>query len=295
MIEYIKNIIPRVKKYSQELDKIENFIDKRWIFIDDNGDHHQYLFLRDKRLIMTLGATTKEGSWELLPTDQLLIKRGTNDLVLLENMFVEQALLVLKRSTTEDVPFVLINQQLIPDLDAVKYLKEFEEEQLEKEKEKIKPLPSPQYYKVLESGELFGPEFLVGKKIKTEDNIILNGTYKTAHVSYEKYVVINNNIITEMYFHVHYFYKQNDLIIQTDNMSKLLGKPIINASSLNIPTKRWITIQTKEGNKFLVKINSGYKIKWAFIGGLQLILNIIYLIFTFAVIFTIIYGLISSK
>jgi hypothetical protein len=34
MIEFLKNIIPRIKKYSNELDKTENFVDKDWVFIN---------------------------------------------------------------------------------------------------------------------------------------------------------------------------------------------------------------------------------------------------------------------
>ena len=81
MVEFIKNIIPRINKYGKSLSKIENFVDKNWIYFDEMGSRHEYLFLRDKRIIMTLDSVTKEGSWDLLPTGDLLIKRSSDDLV----------------------------------------------------------------------------------------------------------------------------------------------------------------------------------------------------------------------
>jgi hypothetical protein len=128
MIDYIKNILPRIQQYSKSLDTIETFVDKNWIFIDENNDHHEYLFLRDKRIIMTLKYVTKEGSWDLLPTGQLLIKRSSTDTIKLEKLFIEKGLLILKYSSTNDNPFVLINSKLIPDLDVVSYLKKLESE-----------------------------------------------------------------------------------------------------------------------------------------------------------------------
>jgi hypothetical protein len=256
MIDYIKNIIPRIQRYSKDLSKIENFIDKNWIFIDENGKNHEYLFLRDKRLIMTLGSITKEGSWELLPTGQLLITRDTNDLVKLENMFVEQALLVLKKSATDDIPFVLINKQLIPDLDAVKYLEKFEH------KKYIEDVPlTEQKYRLFKSGEIFAPNAYVGKIIKTFDDVIFNGTYKTTDDYTEKYIIIENNKITRIYFHEKYRYNNQDLVIEVKNHDVLdKGDIIILTSNNQLPIGQKFTIVSQTGQNLTIKINSESKI-----------------------------------
>jgi hypothetical protein len=290
MIEYIKNIIPRVKKYSQELDKIENFVEINWVFIHENGSREEYIFERDNRLIMTDSTGTKVGSWELTSTGHLLIKRSDSDYDKLENMFVEDAILILKYAVKNKPPFIAINPQIIPDLDVVKYLEKFEEEKKEKEEEKKIKYTPPSYYQILETGELSGPEFVVGIMIHTADNMILNGTYKTTHVYDDKYVVLENNFITRIFYHTYYLYKRKKLIIETYDKRKLLGNTIINASSLNLPVGKYFTIQSPDRNKLLVKINSSYKIKRAYTGGVQLIFNILYLIFIFAMfIFLFIY------
>jgi hypothetical protein len=41
-------------------------------------------------------------------------------------LFVEDSLLILKRVGTEDNPFILINEEKIPNLDVVNYLDEYE-------------------------------------------------------------------------------------------------------------------------------------------------------------------------
>lgn len=130
MIEFLKNIIPRIQKYSKGLDKIEVFVDKTepWIYIDENGGHHQYIFLREgKRLIMISNGITKIGKWELLPTKQLLIDHVTGP-VTLDELFVNKALLILKKAGTDDNPFVWISREEIPDLNFNSYLTNFEAE-----------------------------------------------------------------------------------------------------------------------------------------------------------------------
>jgi hypothetical protein len=127
MIEFLKNIIPRIQKYSKGLDKIEVFVDKTepWIYVDESGLNHQYIFLRDNRLLMTSNGSTKTGKWELLPTKQLLIDRNS-DQIILDHLFVDKALLILKLSGVNERPFILINTEEIPDLDVLAYLKNIE-------------------------------------------------------------------------------------------------------------------------------------------------------------------------
>lgn len=284
MIDYIKNIIPRIKQYSKELDKSENFVDKNWIYIDDNTNQHEYIFLRDQRLIMTLNNVTKEGTWELLPTGQLLIKRSSLDLIKLENIFVEKALLILKQSATTDIPFVLINQELIPDLNVAVYLEKFAHEQ----ERKTMPV-SEQKFILLSTGELSGPPVYEGKIIKTDNDVILSGTYKmfTDKNAYEEYVVIHENRISRVYFKIPYKYNRENIIIEQSQYNYISkGDKVINEKSLNIPISKLFPIENNSHEKFSIKINAEHKIKMIvdsqFIFILQLSIVIIILLILFA-------------
>jgi hypothetical protein len=136
MREFLRNIIPRIQKYSKGLDKIEVFVDKTepWIYVDDEGNQHQYIFMRDKRLIMSYNGIVKTGTWELLPTNQLLINR-VNDEIILEHLFVNKDLLILKKTGRNDNPFILINKVEIPDLNVEQYLSELEKKKKERQSE----------------------------------------------------------------------------------------------------------------------------------------------------------------
>ena len=134
MLAYIKSILPRLQKYSKHLDKVENFIGKEWLLIDENGYNHSYEFLRDGRLIMTLvtnGGTSQEtqvGSWELLPTERLLITRVQGQLTLRQG-FIGDGLLILQESGTTNIPFNCYDPKVIQDGDVENYLRRFIEVQ----------------------------------------------------------------------------------------------------------------------------------------------------------------------
>lgn len=202
MIEFLKNIIPRIKKYSNELDKTENFVDKDWVFINNYGEKEEYIFERDNKLVMTDKNGTKIGSWRLLPTGHLLVQRSKDDYEKLANMFIQQACLILQRSSNNDKPFVLINQQLIPDLNVVSYLKKFEQEQ------EIKKIPEPRGFKyrklpcytnkgriLIEYEMATYPKIKTGLNVFVDENPAPDGKYK---IEFMKYIHIRFGMIAEI-------------------------------------------------------------------------------------------------
>ncbi len=295
MIEYLKNIIPRIKQYSKELDKSENFVDKNWVFIDDNNNQHEYIFLRNGRLIMTINSTTKEGSWELLPTGELLIKRSTDDYLKLANIFIEDALLILKISATNNIPFILINQKLIPDLNVLAYLEKFEKQkEYEVKWEENNKSDEDLKYRLLDNGEIKGPEFYKGKVIDVEEGVILNGIYKTAAVLYEKYVLVKNNVIERVFYKIKYFYKGQVFKLEQDELGDpMKGGILINENSIKIPVDCFIKVVDEDNEKFWIKLSLDNKIKSYYNIGLTITFILTALIFL--VIFILFIKQISSQ
>ena len=82
MIDFVKNILPRVLNYSKDLDEKEIFVEKPWIFIDESNNHHEYIFMRDGRLVMSLNGAVTIGSWELMPNKKLMINRLVDTIML---------------------------------------------------------------------------------------------------------------------------------------------------------------------------------------------------------------------
>ena len=122
MIEYVRNILPRIQRFSSGLDVKEMYTDKPWIMLEGESDLHEYEFCRDGRLIMSLNGQVQFGKWEFRPsTQRLLIERPT-DALLLQSAFVNNGLMILKKSGSLDPAFILVNRAVVPDMDVVQYL-----------------------------------------------------------------------------------------------------------------------------------------------------------------------------
>ncbi len=127
MHEYLNNLLPRLKTLSKTLNQVEIFADKEWIFLDANSNNpHQYTFLRDKRLIVSVNGENKIGKWEILPTGKLLIEFSNEPPMLLENAFVNKVVLILKKNSKNDQPFILFDRIGIPDGNIIEYLENLE-------------------------------------------------------------------------------------------------------------------------------------------------------------------------
>jgi len=123
MLPFVKSLLPRLKQYSKNLDQTSIFIDKPWIMIDENKDQHHYVFHKDGRLIMSLNGSVQIGKWEFLAGSNSLLIDRIKDSMLLNQEFIEDGLMFLKKDGLKDHFFILINKNVIPDLDYERYLK----------------------------------------------------------------------------------------------------------------------------------------------------------------------------
>ncbi|HUZ59901.1 MAG TPA: hypothetical protein VMU83_14085 [Hanamia sp.] len=116
MLQYIKNLLPKLQQLSSSLDHQANFVDKPWIYIDEKGDKHTYIFQKDRSLIMSLNGSVQMGNWKYIPNaGSLLIDRGS-DKILLKHAFLDKAVMVLQTDNNFDKPWMLIDEKEIPDL-----------------------------------------------------------------------------------------------------------------------------------------------------------------------------------
>jgi hypothetical protein len=244
MQEYLKNIVKRIQGYSKELDAIEVFVDKKWMLIDESGRRHQYTFMRDKRLLMSLNGITKTGSWELLPTKQLLINR-VSDEILLDKFFIQNALLIMKLSGTDDEPFVLINKDEIPDLNVGAYLECYESER------KASIDDGQDGYYLNPSGQLSGDSFYKGLVIQLKSGELLNGIYKTTRSFYSQFVELKNNVITRVYFLINYKYNGTDISIeQVEPYTPQVGDKVKLDTLLVVPSSLEFKVVSSEEEVF---------------------------------------------
>ncbi|MFN5831135.1 MAG: hypothetical protein ACK46R_10325, partial [Bacteroidota bacterium] len=130
MKEYLKNIVNQLKNYSITLDKTTILIDKPWALIDEEFELQKLIFKKDKELILSKNGQVQIGKWDYFPeAKSLLIDRNT-DKILCNEAFIDKGVMVLKLDGTENRFFILANENIIPDLDAKKYLRQLRNQKL---------------------------------------------------------------------------------------------------------------------------------------------------------------------
>ncbi len=111
MEEYLRNILPRLRRHSSQLNRIEMFIERPWLKFNDNN-RVEYTFERNKTLIISTNGDAQVGTWELLSTGKLLIQKPNGD-EQLEPQFLNDNLFILSKPNSEDQLSLLINEQIV--------------------------------------------------------------------------------------------------------------------------------------------------------------------------------------
>jgi len=287
MIDFVKNILPRVLNYSKDLDEKEIFVEKPWIFIDESNNHHEYIFMRDGRLVMSLNGAVTIGSWELMPNKKLMINRLV-DTIMLQKMFVNDALLLLQKSGTSEIPFTLINEKVIPDLDALGYL-----ESLDNEKTLEINYTESKYKVLINKKGIAEARYQVMKDdlVGNQDDEIVNGTFRTNNKKFQEYINVNTGLVIDIYYLFEYkfnaekilikqvsFYamQKNDIVVDFDKTNLPVNKTV---SLMDTNKQLYNVIFNTEGKAISVKGNSDYILLgiWLFILFVALIFALIYL------------------
>lgn len=228
MINYIQQLLPRIREYNSRLDKRELFVDKLFTLLQPNNEVHQYTFNRDGRLFWAINGVTTEGKWELLATGQLLINRGKNDIITLDFDFLHPDVLIMKLGGTVDNPFIIYRSDIIKDGNVLNFLKKFD---AINKGEKIYELPNLIIYEselndliLDENGKPFNGEL-------TSPAEVLSYSLSVKHI-----YVLENGVIKAELYEVSYPYGFDDYVVvrQVDKYKITINdKLVISKSFLN--------------------------------------------------------------
>lgn len=127
---FVNNIIPRLRTFANNIAFEEALVDKIWVIYDDPDNLHDYQFLRDNRLIMTHNGDVQIGHWEILPGRRLLINRGSQGPINLLFDFSIYGLVIMKKVGNNESPFILFDNNVVPDGNIIGYLDELENNRL---------------------------------------------------------------------------------------------------------------------------------------------------------------------
>lgn len=172
MKEYLKSIVNQLKNYSDTLDRTSILIDKPWALIDEEFEMQKLIFKKDKQLILSKNGQVQIGKWDYLPqAKSLLIDRNT-DKILCNEAFIDEGVMILKLDGTTDRFFILANENMIPDLNAMEYLKKLKNQKLFIE-EKI-------LYdgRILEIHRLNGFHLNIGETVTIDSENVEDGMYQ---------------------------------------------------------------------------------------------------------------------
>ena len=124
MIDWIRNIVPRIRNYSTDLNKIETLVDKTWIWHEFQEGHSTFHFLRDGRLLITRSGDVEEGIWELIPGGLLHIK-GNHFNYMFNHGIVFEGVLLIKKQGVADSLEIFYDEAEIPNGDVLVYIEKF--------------------------------------------------------------------------------------------------------------------------------------------------------------------------
>lgn len=119
---YLQSILNELKQYSKSLDKESMIINKPWALIDSNMGIQKLIFRKNGELILSQDGLIQDGSWDYLAEAKcVVINRGV-DKLLLNELYFDDTVLILKVDGNSNSYFVLANENKLPDLDAYSYL-----------------------------------------------------------------------------------------------------------------------------------------------------------------------------
>lgn len=127
---YLKNIVKQLRKYSSTLDKTSILIDKPWTLIDEESEMQKLIFKKDKELILSKNGQVRIGKWDYFSEAKSLLIDRNYDKILCNEAFIDKGVMVLRLDGTENRFFILANENVVPDLDANRYLKELRYQKL---------------------------------------------------------------------------------------------------------------------------------------------------------------------
>ena len=242
---YLKSIVKQLRNYSATLDKTSILIDKPWALIDDEFEMQKLIFKKDKELILSKNGQVQIGKWDYFPeAKSLLIDRNT-DKILCNEAFIDKGVMVLKLDGTENRFFMLANENIVPDLDAKKYLKQLRYQKLRIAEANLADGTILEIQREEDQYE----RAQVGNTVSVDSETIDDGKYQLSEQN--KYIEIHKGKIYKILTETTYTNPDNqEIIIQQQDSWKIkngdyvfmFGKQVEN-SILNFSKSKYLVVR----------------------------------------------------
>lgn len=119
MKAYIKNIVPRIKKYSQKLDDMTLLTNKHWVLVDEiENSKLVYVFRSNNELLISKNGRVEMGNWEHMGSNSLLIGQPDGDYLFRQGFFDENVL-ALKIDGLDEYSLLINQNNFEKDINSV--------------------------------------------------------------------------------------------------------------------------------------------------------------------------------
>jgi hypothetical protein len=268
---FLKSIVKQLRKYSATLNKTSILIDKPWALIDDEFEMQKLIFKKNKELILSKNGQVQLGKWDYFPEARsLLIDRNT-DKILCNEAFIDIGIMILRLDGTDSRFFILVNENVVPDLDANRYLKKLRYQKLKIAETK---LIDGRILEVQRVDEWAQPQ--IGNPVTENAETIEDGKYQLAKQN--QYFEIKKGQIFKILTETKYtnpggqeitIQQQDNWIIKHGDYVFMFGKQVENAiidftKSKNLVVRDGILIRSEHKNKIMRWLSKNWKSFWSY-------------------------------
>ena len=268
---YLKSIAKQLKNYSLSLNKTSILIDKPWALIDDEFEIQKLIFKKNKELILSRNGKVQEGKWDYFPEAKSLLIDRNKDKILCNEAFVDKGVIILKLDGTENRFFILANENVVPDLDINRYLKELRYQKL---KIAEVELNDGRILEVQRESEYNAPQ--LGNPVTVDAEPIEDGKYQLA--KNKKYLEIKKGRIFKILTETKYVNpEKQEIYIQQQYSWKLkngdyvfmFGQQVNNAvinfsKSKNLVVRDGKVVRLERKNPFTKWLSKTWKLFWGY-------------------------------
>lgn len=138
MKTYITDILPKIQKFSKDLDDLTLLTNQHWVVIDEiNTVKIIYYFKTNNELLISRNGIVEKGKWELLSNNSIIIDKE-NQSYLFKHGFLDKNILALKIDTKEEYVFLINENKYNGNLNSFNKIIDFLNKQYPNQKEKNK-------------------------------------------------------------------------------------------------------------------------------------------------------------
>lgn len=268
---YLKSIVKQLRNYSATLDKTSILIDKPWALIDEEFEMQKLIFKKDKELILSKNGQVQIGKWDYFPEAKSLLIDRNSDKILCNEAFIDKGVMVLRLDGTDSRFFILANENVVPDLDANRYLKELRYQKLKIAETK---LIDGRILEVQREEEWQEPQ--IGNPVTQEAEQIEDGKYQLAKQN--QYFEVKKGRIFKILTETKYtnpsgqeisIQQQGNWKIKKGDYVFMLGRQVDNeiidfSKTKNLVVRDGIVIRLEHKNKVMRWFSKTWKNFWGY-------------------------------